>query len=318
MEPNSKNIEGKKYISKDHLVIILALIIVAMILIMGLSLRQFLNKNSLSFDFFINNKIMVLKYKRPDYNFPNYLAIDKKEEEKKFRFPATMPKPPRELHIPILMYHHIAYYPPTASQLQRGLTISPADFEQQLSYLKQAGYQTVLLADLFKALYYGQKLPLKPVILTFDDGYDNAYYNAFPILKKYKEKGSFYLISDLIGQPGRLTCPQAKEMLQAGMEFGSHSKTHPDFRRLLPETISFESLSSKITIEKALGDKIYFFCYPVGGYKPEDFSILKNQGYLLALTATNGATENSDHPFELPRLRIWGGISLDDFRNLLP
>ncbi len=309
----------KNYFSRfNYSTLLTVLIGLILILILNLSLFSVLAKDNNSISFYTENKLMVLKIKQEDHKFPNFVAINKKDEEKKFKFPVVMPQPPRELHVPILMYHHIAYYPPTAGQLQRGLSISPTDFDQQLSYLKQAGYQTVLMKDLFRALYYGQKLPSKPVILTFDDGYDNAYYNAFPILKKYNDKGSFYLISDLVGQPSRLTWNQVKIMSNNGMEFGSHSKTHPDLRSLPFDSLSFETFYSKKIIESTLGEKVYFFCYPSGGYKPEIFPVLKNQGYLLALTTHPGATENSDHPFELTRLRVWGGISLDDFRNLLP
>jgi peptidoglycan/xylan/chitin deacetylase (PgdA/CDA1 family) len=271
-----------------------------------------------SLNYYAENNLLNLKYKIDDHKFPNFLAENRQEEEKILRFPDPLPAPARQLSVPILMYHNIANIPPGSNQLQKGLTVSTNDFEQQLNYLEEKGYQTVLMSDLFKALYHGYKLPLKPIILTFDDGYNNAYYNAFTILKKYKSKGSFYIITSLIGQPGRLSWNEIKDMNNQGMEIGSHTMNHPDLSGQSSDIIISESGNSKTIIEDKIGRKIYSFCYPAGAYRPEFFDILKNQGYLLTLTTHNGTIEDSNHPFELPRIRIPGGITLDSFKNMFP
>lgn len=238
--------------------------------------------------------------------------------EDKLKFPNPSPSPPKTINVPILMYHSIGSLSPSPTSLERDLTVSPANFEQQLIYLKEKKYQTILMEDLFQTIYYNKKLPPKPIILTFDDGYDNHYYNVYPLLKKYKFKGSFYIITSLVNQPGRINQQQIKELADNGMEIGSHSVSHPDFSHLNEQEINNELHYSKLLLEKIINKKIYFFCYPSGKYNNHSFPILKKEGYLLALTTNSGTLISSDHPFEVPRLRITGDESLENFKKLLP
>jgi len=241
-----------------------------------------------------------------------------KINEESLKFPLAVPNPPRQLSVPILMYHSVGRIPPESSNLAKELTVDPHSFEEQMKHLKETGYQTISMKDLFKALYFNYPLPPKPVILTFDDGYDNAFYYVLPILNKYHFKGTFFLITNLVDQPGRLSWLQIQRMSKAGMEFGSHTQSHADLKNLPEEQINKELRESKLIIERRLGERVYFFCYPAGSYKPEIFPLLKNQGYLLALTTNSGTIENSDHPYELPRIRISGGMPLEEFKKLLP
>src|SRR5215467_12208364 len=96
---------------------------------------------------------------------------------------ADTSKPPqptlRRLRVPILMYHYISELPPHADETRRGLTVTPAIFRAHMQYLHDQGYTTISLYDLNDALTKGTPLPPKPIILTFDDGYHDAYINAF-------------------------------------------------------------------------------------------------------------------------------------------
>jgi peptidoglycan/xylan/chitin deacetylase (PgdA/CDA1 family) len=104
----------------------------------------------------------------------------------------------RELRVPILMYHYISTPPPGADIYRKDLSVTPARFESHLQYLVRAGYQVVTLDDMLYALTQGRPLPPKPVILTFDDGYEDNYLNAFPLLQKYAMTGHFFSISDFV------------------------------------------------------------------------------------------------------------------------
>ena len=135
----------------------------------------------------------------------------------------------RTLQVPILMYHYISAPPAGADIYRRDLSVTPALFESHLKYLTDAGYHAITLDDLLYALAQGRELPAKPVILTFDDGYEDNYTNAFPLLQKYNMVGHFFIISDFVNQerPGYMTWPQIEEMAAAGQRFGSHSRDHP-------------------------------------------------------------------------------------------
>lgn len=286
-------------------------LLIILLLVIGLVAAIYIFHHVISWDEGPTAKGISLKAIK-ETNLKNLLSVSH------LKFPSLPPHPPSVCHVPILMYHNIAWISPQANELQKGLTVSPAEFEYQLAELKNKGYQTISLADLFKALYYRAKLPPRSIILTFDDGYDNAYFYAFPLLKKYGFKGSFCLITDLVNQPGRLTWVEVKKMSEEGMEFVSHSKTHQDLRNLSEAALVAELEESKKALESHLAKRVYFFCHPAGKYKPELFSYLKKEGYLLALTTNSGAVEDSDHPFELPRLRIRGGLSREEFSRLLP
>ncbi len=114
--------------------------------------------------------------------------------------PPLHPKPV-QVHVPIMMYHYISPAP-THDLLMLTLTVTPTLFAQQLDYLKQQGYQTITFNQLFDALYYGGPLPKKPIILTFDDGYEDVYQFALPILKAHGYSGMFYIITGKVGWQG--------------------------------------------------------------------------------------------------------------------
>src|SRR3990167_8666691 len=128
--------------------------------------------------------------------------------------------------VPILMYHYIRDAS-NESQLGKNLSVSPETFKAQVKWLKENNYSTIKLADMadpdkkaISKIYLEKK---KPIILTFDDGYLDAYTQAFPILKEYQFIGTFFVINDYIGRDYRLTQTQITEMEQVGMEFGSHT-----------------------------------------------------------------------------------------------
>ncbi|OQY95112.1 MAG: hypothetical protein B6D41_06545, partial [Chloroflexi bacterium UTCFX4] len=101
----------------------------------------------------------------------------------------TAPPIPRAARVPILMYHHVGELPPDADALRKSLTVSAERFNEQMRFLSAQGYTTIHIAELINHLQTGAPLPEKPIILTFDDGYDDAYVNVFPTLKDFGFKG---------------------------------------------------------------------------------------------------------------------------------
>ncbi|MBV9710060.1 MAG: polysaccharide deacetylase family protein, partial [Ktedonobacteraceae bacterium] len=142
----------------------------------------------------------------------------------------------RTVQVPIPMFHHISNVP-VYEALARSLEVNPTLFTQQMDYLKAQGYHTITFNQLFNALYYGGPLPAKPIILTFDDGYDDAYKFAYPILKAHGFSGMFYIITGKIGWGGQMTWRQMSEMLQNGMQMGSHTIHHVDMGQVLNESL---------------------------------------------------------------------------------
>jgi len=232
--------------------------------------------------------------------------------------PTPMPTP---VKVPILMYHHVAPTAPS-DQMQFNLTVTTADFCQQLDYLKSSGYATLTLANLFDILYRGAPLPGKPIILTFDDGYADAFTDAFPLLQAYRFKGTFAVVTGFVEKPGYLTWDQIRTMAAAGMEFAAHTVTHIDLNTSSDDTVKQQLKASKQSLEERLGKPVDFFVYPSGepfrsgskGRQQAVIVLLREAGYVGALLAgPYSLTQDPQHPFELNRVRVSGGESLAGF-----
>jgi peptidoglycan/xylan/chitin deacetylase (PgdA/CDA1 family) len=221
----------------------------------------------------------------------------------------------RTAHVPILMYHHVEVPPAGADAIRRDLSVSPAAFEKQLRYLKQEGYQSITLKDVALYLTLGKALPAKPVVLTFDDGYRDAYTHAFPLLQHFGFVGTFFLVTAPIDaeNPDWLTWDQVKEMHTAGMEFEPHSLDHPDLRDRTTDYLIYEILASKGAIEERTGEPGRFFAYPSGRYDQKVVDVLRSAHFWGAVLTEQGATHTTEDLFSLRRIRVQPGDTLDAF-----
>ncbi len=120
--------------------------------------------------------------------------------------------------VPILAYHQVA----AADDIYN---IDPRDFEAQMSYLAANGYTAISLADMFAAGRGEKALPAKPVIITFDDGYEDNYLTALPIMEKYGMRGTVFVIASLVGQPEYLNWDEIRDLRDHRTEIGSHTLT---------------------------------------------------------------------------------------------
>ncbi len=232
---------------------------------------------------------------------------------------ATYPPPPDTLHIPILMYHYVSELPPDADSLRRGLTVEPAEFEAQLQYLKGAGYETVLLKDLYDALSLGKPLPEKPIVLTFDDGHKDHYTEVLPLLQKYDYVGDFFVLATPahFEAEAYLTWNEMRELAEAGMAVQGHGRDHYDLRNRDYDFLVFQILGIKEAVEAHTEQAVTFFCYPAGKYDRDTLSVTESAGYLGGVTTEWGTTQTLDNRFTWPRIRVRGGWSLETYVEIL-
>ena len=231
--------------------------------------------------------------------------------------PQPQPSPTHDgftLTVPILMYHYLSQPPVGANAIRRDLSVSPADFETHLAYLRQSGYETIALNDLAYALSQEAPLPEKPIVITFDDGYRDNYENAFPLLRKYSYKATFFIFTQPIDtyNVDYLTWEMVTEMHQAGMEFGSHSYRHPDLRNRDVDFLVYEILGSKEAIEERIREPVRFFAYPSGLYDGLTIEVLDSANFWGAVTTQWGANQSFGQRFEMPRVRIRGNDRAED------
>ncbi|NPV90036.1 MAG: polysaccharide deacetylase family protein [Firmicutes bacterium] len=208
--------------------------------------------------------------------------------------PAVLPA-----QIPVLMYHSISVNPTNR------LCVSPAEFARHLDWLKAKGYTSVTLKDYLIARATCGPLPAKPVIITLDDGYDDNYLAAFPLLKERGMRATVFLIVNQIGRRGYLNLDQITEMRDYGIEFGSHSMSHADLKKAGREVQRKEIRNSKQLLEGALGTEVTSFCYPSGQYNLTAIQEAKMAGYMGAVTVTPGPVKEESRVYELPRVRVY-------------
>lgn len=217
------------------------------------------------------------------------------------------------------MYHYVSPLPEEADDIRIDLTIEPPLFRAHMQYLKEAGYQTISLADLDNALLHGTSLPLKPIILTFDDGYVDHYATVFPLLKEYGFSGTFFVITGRADEnnPDYLNWAQITEMAEAGMLVESHTKNHADLRDRDRDFLVYEMLGSFESLAAHLGHPTQMFSYPAGQYDDLTLQIASELAIQRAVTTQPGMFHTTDNRLEMPRVRVHGGTTAAGLEYLL-
>jgi peptidoglycan/xylan/chitin deacetylase (PgdA/CDA1 family) len=214
--------------------------------------------------------------------------------------------------IQILTYHRIN------DDFDWGITRQKVgQFEKGMRFLRSQGYEPVTLEEAFRPApangdKSGQTLDRK-VAITFDDGYEDVYLNAFPILQKYEFTAHIFVITGYVGKhnswdydPGRrrhLSWKQIKEMSDLGFGIGSHTVNHPDLTRIEQRFVGYELKKSKEVLEDKLGQEVCFLSYPFGRYNRFVQEEAERVGYKRAYTLCSENEEDGSGSFAQKR---WG------------
>ena len=208
------------------------------------------------------------------------------------------------VQIPILMYHAVHVMDPSEAS-NANLIVAPDNFEAQIKAMVDAGYYFLTPEEAYKA-FTENALPAKKVVwLTFDDGNEDFYTIAYPILKKYKAKATNNIITGFVkkGNAGNLTVKQMKEMMSHGMSFQSHTVNHPDLSVTDNATQKAELTDSVDFLEDKLNTKVNTIAYPSGRYNQTTLDLAKKT-YKLGLTTNEGLASANDGLLSLNRVRI--------------
>ena len=203
--------------------------------------------------------------------------------------------------IPILEYHMVdAADHPDA----REYNVPPDDFSAQLDELQRQGYTTISLREFLRARKGLAELPEKPVVLTFDDGYDNNYTTLLPLLEARGMKATVFMVTNDIGEPGYLTWEQLRDMQQRGIEIGSHTANHDPLTSMDAARRLDEVHLSKLLLEWNGIHTVYAFSYPNGAYDETLPELLEQNGYLTAVTGDAGLNTFETNPYLMQRVNI--------------
>ena len=211
--------------------------------------------------------------------------------------------------IPVLLYHYVGAEAPDYPYLN----VATPEFSRQMKELRERGYRSVSLGDL-TAYMQGSpvKLPEKPVLITFDDGYEDNYTQAFPVLKQEGFRAAIFMVQSNFNRKNRLSVQQIQEMEQAGIEIGSHTRSHPNLTKLAASALEQEVGQSRRGVERLAGRPIDYFAYPGGFYNLEVLEKTAQSGYAGAFTVLPGVNRpDKDNPYLLRRIPVFSYTDFD-------
>ncbi len=213
-------------------------------------------------------------------------------------------------HLPILMYHSI-------SRGTDSLHVPKEQFREQMKWLSDHGYYTLSPAEAFAVLTQNKKPRAKSVLITLDDGYEDNYTSAYPVLREYGMKATIFMIVNAIGTNNYLKKQQLLEMDQHGIAVESHTMTHPDLTKLTPLEQKEEMAQSKDFFEKLFHKKMTILCYPYGRYNSETVRLAQQTGYKMAVTIKPGTASENQGMFTLHRIRVSPDMSIKGFGRIV-
>jgi peptidoglycan/xylan/chitin deacetylase (PgdA/CDA1 family) len=208
--------------------------------------------------------------------------------------------------VPILMYHRVSVATAATPAVTRRLTVSPTLFARHLRWLHDNGYRTITQRELLTALRCGRGLGRRPVMITFDDGYRDAFSRASPLLLRFGMRATAYVITGRIskGDADSLTWPLLRALEARGVEIGSHTVSHVDLTALSTRRVIRELVDARLQLERRLSHPVRWLAYPFGAWNPRVEQLARDAGYALAVTTDPGAVQRSSRPLALRRIRV--------------
>ncbi len=200
--------------------------------------------------------------------------------------------------VPILMYHRI-----DENSTNSRLSVSPESFERQMEFLKSRGYNVVSLGELID-LIKKRNIPYKTVAITFDDGYENNFISAYPVLKRLGFPATIFIIVALVSQPEYMTWDQIRELSENGIDIGSHTMTHAWLPDLDDKGLQVQLVDSKRALESHLEKRVDFISYPLGGFNRSVLEKVREAGYKGGCATNPPDGYPDDDIYALKRLRI--------------
>lgn len=210
--------------------------------------------------------------------------------------------------VPILMYHVIAAAPPGAPF--PGLYVTRGEFAAQIHALVHAGFHGVTLDQLRAAWRGGGRLPRRPIVITFDNGYRSQYTSALPVLEQVRWVADENLqLAGLPATAGGITTREVRSLIAAGWELDTQGYDHADLTALDTAGLRFQVAGARRRLRRLYGVRADWFCYPSGRYNPAVVAAVRAAGYVGSTTVVPGWARPTENPFTLPRLRVLANTS---------
>ena len=227
-----------------------------------------------------------------------------------------------DVRVPILMYHAVATDPNDAT---RALSVTPEAFEEQMAVIAGLGLTPLSTAELAARWRSGRPLPGRPVLITFDDGYEVVHRHALPVLAKHGFAATLFVSTGWIQGPydtgggldTMLDWDQVRELAAADVEIGGHSHSHPQLDQVCDATLRFELIHCKEIVADQLGSAPASFAYPYGYSSRRVRQTVRETGYAQALAVGNGLARRGQGPYALRRVTVRRSTGIDEFERLV-
>lgn len=210
----------------------------------------------------------------------------------------------KDYRIPIVTYHYIEYVKDPKDTIRKSLDIIPFVFDKELQAISENHYQTIFVKDIPKIVSGEMPYSSRSAALTFDDGYEDFYTDAFPLLKKYNLKATIYIVNNFIGRKGFMSKKQIKEIIDSHLvEVGGHTLDHL-YLKLLPKIIAVKQIfDSKKALEEMFRIKVESFAYPYGAFDQDTINTVRAAGYTSAVSEISNITQSNSNLLYLSRIR---------------
>ncbi|MBR1170973.1 trifunctional glycosyltransferase/class I SAM-dependent methyltransferase/polysaccharide deacetylase [Bradyrhizobium liaoningense] len=230
-------------------------------------------------------------------------------------------KTERRERIPVLMYHRIATDGPARLAPYR---LSPAAFQGQMLWLRRNGYHAINSEQLAFSVMNNEPFVGRPVLITFDDGYQDFAEQAWPILQRNDFSAEIFVVTDLVGKRAEwdvsfgppeplMDAATIVSLAAEGVSFGSHLASHPRSNGLSTAELAEELLRSRIQLETWLNRPVSSLAAPFGCTDQRLRVLASECGYTVGFSTVNRAATLKDDLLDLPRIEVRGDCSLDAF-----
>ncbi|MGW3987858.1 polysaccharide deacetylase family protein [Streptomyces sp. NPDC004830] len=227
-----------------------------------------------------------------------------------------------DARVPILMYHAVATDPNRAT---RALSVTPEAFAEQMAVLADRGLTPLTTAGLAACWRSGRPLPGRPVLVTFDDGYEGVHRHALPALAKHGFPATLFVATGWLRGPydtgggldTMLDWDQVRALASAGLEIGGHSHSHPQLDQVSEATLRFELIHCKEILSDQLGAVPASFAYPYGYSTRRVRQVVRETGYAQALAVGNGLARRAQGPYALRRVTVRRDTGIEEFERMV-
>jgi peptidoglycan/xylan/chitin deacetylase (PgdA/CDA1 family) len=230
------------------------------------------------------------------------------------------------MKLTILMYHKIAE--PAPDVRYPGNYVSPGNFERQMDALLRWGYGSIRFDEWFDyRAGRNSSLPTKPLIVTFDDGYTCFDRHAWPVLRARRMGATMFLVAGQLGgtnawdraeTPERLLdATRVRELLADGVDFGSHTLSHPALARIPPARAFDELVRSRACLGELLGRNVDVLAYPFSNQNQTVRQLARQAGYRGAVRGRGRMNRRSTDLFGLRRIKVERETTVASLRRTL-